>query len=132
MRIDDEVTIAQYAKERNLLDTKGWRSLKRLASRKVKPTRQIKLDKLRSFQTAQKYMYGIRVPATYVEALESDARNKNTKWADATALEMQQLKEYSTFINKGTYATHKIPEDFNGSRYILYLQSSMMKGTSAS
>ena len=85
MIADDEVTIAQYAKERNLLDTKGWKSLRRLASREVKLNRLIKQAKLRSFQTAPKYMYGFQVPTTYEEALAIDVKNKNTKWADATA-----------------------------------------------
>ena len=57
-------------------------------------------------------MYRFRIPSTYEEALALDESNGNTKWADATALEMQQLKEYSTFIDKGTYATHKIPSGF--------------------
>ena len=61
---------------------------------------------------APKNMYGFRVSSTYKEALEIDESNGDTKWADATALEMQQLKDYSTFINKGTYAVHKIPRGF--------------------
>ena len=32
MIADNEVTIAKYAKDRGLLDTKGWKSLKRLAN----------------------------------------------------------------------------------------------------
>lgn len=46
----------------------------------------------------------------YEEALAIDAENKNTKWADTTTLEMLQLKQYSTFIYKGAYATHKIDQ----------------------
>jgi hypothetical protein len=57
-------------------------------------------------------MYGFQVPAAYEEALSIDTKNKKTKWADATAMEMLQLKENSTFIDKGTYATHKIPQGF--------------------
>lgn len=57
-------------------------------------------------------MYGFKTPSTYKEALAIDKENNNTKWADATALEMLQLREYSTFIDKGIYDTDKIPRGF--------------------
>ena len=112
MIADDEVTVAKYAKDNDMLDTPGWKALKRLANRTIKLTCLINQAKLRSLRTAPKYMYGFRVPSTYEDALEIDKSNGNTKWQDATALEMQQLKEYSTFIDKGLYATHKIPSGF--------------------
>ena len=33
---DDPITVAQYAKDNNLLDTPGWKRLKRIASREKK------------------------------------------------------------------------------------------------
>ena len=48
-------------------------------------------------------MYGIQVPRDYKEALLLDEQNGNTKWQDCTALEMQQLRDYQTFIDKGLY-----------------------------
>ena len=131
MIADDEVTVAKYAKEKGLLETRGWKQLKRLANRTIKLDRLIKQAKLRSFRTAPKYMYGFKIPSTYEEALAIDKENEDTKWADATTLEMLQLREYSTFIDKGIYATHKIPRVSSGSRYILYLLSSMMGDTRA-
>ena len=104
MIADDEVTVAKYAKDRGLLNTPGWKALKRLESWDVKLTCLIKQAKLRSFWTAPKYMYWFWVPATYEEALEVDKSNGNTKWADAIALEMQQLKDYSTFTYKEMFA----------------------------
>ena len=56
--------------------------------------RLIKQAKLRSFWTAPKYMYGFKIPSTYEEALAIDKENNDTKWANATALEMLQLTEY--------------------------------------
>ena len=112
MIADDEVTVAKYAKEKGPLETKGWKKLKRLANRTIKLDRLIKQAKLRSFCTAPKYMYGFKIPSTYKEALAIDKENGDTKWADATALEMLQLREYYIFIDKGIYATHKFPRGF--------------------
>ena len=52
------------------------------------------------------------IPATYKEALELDKRNGNTKWTNATALEMKQLDDYDTFIDKGIFHRSKIPTGF--------------------
>ena len=91
MIADDAVTVAKYAKKKDILDTKGWKKLRRLANRTIKLDRLIKQAKLRSFRTAPKYMYGFKIPSTYEEALAIDKENNNTKWADATALEMLSL-----------------------------------------
>ena len=57
-------------------------------------------------------MYGYQVPRTYEEAMEIDKRNGNTKWADATRLEMKQLDEYDTFIDMGVFSVNQIPIGF--------------------
>ena len=41
------------------------------------------------------------IPHNYPHAVELDERNGNTKWQDFTALEMEQLDEYSTFKDLG-------------------------------
>ena len=46
---DDPVTVACYAKENNMLDTEGWRRLKRMAEREKVLTRPVNQAKLRSF-----------------------------------------------------------------------------------
>ena len=56
--------------------------------------------KLRSFRTAPKYKYGYQVPKDYEDAIRLDQRNGNNKWMAATELEMTQLDEYNTFIDK--------------------------------
>lgn len=108
----DKVSLALYAKKNNLLNKPGWKRLKRIASRDKKFDRLVKQAKLRSYRTAPKYMYGYQVPRTYDEALELDRRNGNTKWADATSLEMEQLDEYKTFIDMGAFSPNKIPDGF--------------------
>ena len=57
-------------------------------------------------------MFGYQVPRTYDEAILFDERNGNDKWKSATQLEMIQLKEYDTFIDKGIFRPDKIPEGF--------------------
>ena len=57
-------------------------------------------------------MYGFQVPRDYKEALLLDKQNGNTKWQDCTALEMQQLMDYQTFIDKGLYSQTGIPRGF--------------------
>ena len=49
MTADDPVTMASCAKENNMLDTEGWRKLKRTAKRKKMLTRLVNQAKLQSF-----------------------------------------------------------------------------------
>ena len=109
---DDPVALSIYARDNNLLDLEGWRRLKPYARRQKKLNRLIKQAKLKSFRNAPKYMYGYQVPRTYEEALEIDQKNNNTKWADATSLEMEQLFDYNTFRDLGLFHTSKIPTGF--------------------
>jgi hypothetical protein len=49
-----------------------------------------------------KYKYGFEVPQEdYKRALELDRRAGNTKWRDSTLLEMEQLRDYDSFIDYG-------------------------------
>jgi hypothetical protein len=57
--------------------------------------------KLKSFNTAPKYKYGYEIPRTYEQVKRLDQRNRNTKWGDTMALELVQIDEYTTFIDKG-------------------------------
>jgi hypothetical protein len=98
---DDPVTCAIYARDNNLLETAGWKRFKGIAKREQKLTRMINQAKLRSYRTSPKYAYGYEVPKSYRHALKLDEKAGNTKWQDATKLEMTQLNEYDTFINHG-------------------------------
>ena len=109
---ENPIPMAEYARDNNLLDTDGWKSLKPLARRAKLISRLAKQAKLRSFRTEPKYMYGFQVPRNYQEALDLDTRNGNTMWADATSLEMEQLHDYSVFLDKGLYELIGIPTDF--------------------
>ena len=68
--------------------------------------------KLQSYNNALKYMFGYQVPKNYKEAKKLDESNKNTKWQDCTALEMQQLAEYETFHSLGLAKDARIPKGY--------------------
>eukprot|EP00531_Pseudo-nitzschia_arenysensis_P008891 CAMPEP_0116125882 /NCGR_PEP_ID=MMETSP0329-20121206/6042_1 /TAXON_ID=697910 /ORGANISM="Pseudo-nitzschia arenysensis, Strain B593" /LENGTH=1908 /DNA_ID=CAMNT_0003619941 /DNA_START=154 /DNA_END=5877 /DNA_ORIENTATION=+ len=108
---EDPIPMAQYALDNGLLDTDGWRSLKRIANRRKLFQRLVNQVRLRSFRTAPKYMYGYQVPRDYQEAMELDELNGNTRWADAVSLEMIQLHEYKVFTDKGQFSG-SIPNGF--------------------
>jgi hypothetical protein len=97
----DPITLAIYAKEKGLLNTEGWKHCKRYVRTEKGIERLIKQAKLKSFRHAPKYMYGILVPRNHQQAMEFDRQNGNTKWRDAEILELSQIDEYDTFIDKG-------------------------------
>ena len=55
-------------------------------------------------------MYGFLIPQNYVQAVQIDRDNKNTKWRDCAKLELNQINEYDTFIDKGP--DWKPPNDY--------------------
>ena len=68
-----------YAKEHNLLNTPGWKLLKKHA------------------RTARRLI----VPRDYAHALQLDIHNGNNKWKEAIDLEIEQIKEYQVFKYSG-------------------------------
>ena len=54
-------------------------------------------------------MFGFQVPRDYKEALELDKKNGNSKWYDATQVELNQIKEYQVFedYGKAKFENHK-------------------------
>jgi hypothetical protein len=101
----DPVTMAVYAKEHDLLDTAGWKKLKKYARRAKKLVRMINANKRAQRYNAVTYKFGIRLPRNVKEAYELDRVNKNTHWADAIKLELEQLTEYKTFHDLGKNAS---------------------------
>jgi hypothetical protein len=63
--------------------------------------------KLRSYNTAPRSKYGFQVPRTYEQALRLDNRNGNTLWENAATLELTQIDDYDTFIDKGHHTKTK-------------------------
>jgi hypothetical protein len=97
---DDPAFYAFHAKENDLLETPGWKSLKRIAKREKKFKRVVMQATMQSQRNAVVCEFGVRLPRSRAEAFAFDAENGNTKWQDATALELDQLDEHESFIDK--------------------------------
>ena len=109
----DPITCAIYARENGLLDTPGWKRFKRTANREKKLFRMAKQAYLRSFRSTPKYKYGVEIPKDYVDAMRLDKLNGNTKWADATKLEMDQVvDQYQCFVDVGHRDKVRIPDGY--------------------
>jgi Reverse transcriptase (RNA-dependent DNA polymerase) len=77
--------------------------------------------KLRSCNTAPRYKYGFEVPRTYEQALHLEKRNGNTLWGDAAVLELTQIDDYVTFIDKGHHTKVKAPIGYKKIQvYLIY------------
>ena len=94
---DDPVTCAAYAKENDLLALEGWRRFRSLAKKDKVLARAIKQSKIRQVRRYQTYMFGYLIPRNYMEAMQFDSENKNSKWYDAIKLEMESMAEYKVF-----------------------------------
>ena len=49
----------------------------------------------------ERFKFGVQIPKNWKDSQRLDAANGNTMWADAVKIEMDQLHEYDTFIDKG-------------------------------
>ena len=76
---DDPVTCAAYAKENDLLALEGWRRLRNLAKKNKVFAREIKQSKIGQVRRSQTYMFGYLIPRNYIEAIQFDSENKNSK-----------------------------------------------------
>ena len=68
LKKDIPVDLAVYAKENNLLELDGWKTLKRLADRSKLTARLVKQAKLHSLKYSPKYKYGFEIPKNYDDA----------------------------------------------------------------
>ena len=83
---DDPITCAVYAKKHDLLDTTGWKHLKRYAKTSKRLIRTVKQSRIRQVRASARYQHGFQVP-----------ENSNTHWQDAMDLELTQIHEYKVF-----------------------------------
>ena len=103
---DDPATTALYAKEHDLLETPGWKFLRRTARRAKFLQRMLNQSQRQQMHDAVRYKFGVRVPRNLKEAIVLDRENSDTQWQDSVALELSQLAEYSAFRSVGV---HKHP-----------------------
>ena len=99
----DKHYLAEYAEDNNLIDEWDSKTIKIKQAVKVnrKTFAMIADSKLRANVGGPVFMYGEQVPRNHKEAMELDKKNKNHRWAEAEALEINQLKEYETFQDIG-------------------------------
>ena len=94
---DDPVTCAAYAKENDLLALVRLCRFRNLAKKDKVLARAIKQSKIRQVRRSQTYMFRYLIPRNYMEAMQFDSENKNSKWYDAIKLEMESMLEYKVF-----------------------------------
>jgi hypothetical protein len=74
---DDPIMLAQYGEDNRLLDTPGWKKLKRLVKNKKMFAKIVKQAKLTSQRHGLIYQFGIQVHCNVNEALAFDETNGN-------------------------------------------------------
>ena len=99
----------EYAKENDLHAQEGWHRFRSLAKKEQVLARAIKQSKIRQVRRSQTHMFGYLIPRNYMEAMQFDSENKNSKWYDAIKLEMESMLEYKVFKkwDKAILAEHK-------------------------
>ena len=103
---DDPITCAVYAKKHDLLDTTGWKHLKRYARTSKRLIRAVKQSRIRQVRASARYQHGFQVPKDYNDAIRLDKENSNTQWQDAMDLELTQIHEYKVFKDTGKAQFH--------------------------
>ena len=103
---DDPITCAVYAKKHGLLDTTGWKHLKRYAMTSKRLIRAVKQSRIRQVRASARYQPGFQVPKGYNDAIRLDKENRNRHWQDAMDLELTQIHEYKVFKDTGKAQFH--------------------------
>ena len=103
---DDQITCAVYTKKHDLLDTTGWKHLKRYAKTSKRLIRAVKQSRIRQVRASARYQHGFQVPKDYNDAIRLDKGNSNTHWQDAMDLELTQIHEYKVFKYTGKAQFH--------------------------
>ena len=98
---DDPITCAVIVKKHYLLDTTGWKQLKRYAKTSKRLIRAVKQSRIRQVRASARYQHGFQVPKDYNDAIRIDKENSNTQWQDAMDLELTQIHEYKVFKDTG-------------------------------
>ena len=103
---DDPITCAVYAKKHDLLNTTGWKHLKRYAKTSKRLIRAVKQSRIRQVRASARYQHGFQVPKDYNDAIRLEKENSNTHWQDAMDLELTQIHEYKDFKDTGKVQFH--------------------------
>ena len=85
---DDPITCAVYAKIHDLLDTTGWRHLKRYAKTSKRLIRAVKQSRIRQVRASARYQHGFQ------------------HWQDEIDLKLSQIHEYKVLKDTGKAQFH--------------------------
>ena len=103
---EDPITCAVYAKKHDLLDTTGWKHLKRYVKTSKRLIRAVKQSRIRQVRASARYQHGFQVPKDYNDAIRLDKENSNTHWQDTMDLEITQIHEYKVFMDTAKAQFH--------------------------
>jgi hypothetical protein len=107
---EDPISCATYAKEHGLLNTPGWKFLKRELNTKETIERTVLATSLKLFRHSPVYMFGVRVPRNHKEAMLLDTENKNELWTKADECsELTGQLGYQAFKDRGHHNLASIP-----------------------
>ena len=87
---DDPVTLAEYARDHNLLDQQKWKWARRYLILKTRSINHIRKIYAKKKKHGPKYQFGEKVPANIKDAYLIDQMNKNSGWSDAIDKEISQ------------------------------------------
>ena len=75
--------------------------LKHIAKHQKTPTRAINKTKIRQVRRSASYQFGYLIPRDYKHALELDKIYGNSRWYNATKMELGQINKYQVFSDHG-------------------------------
>eukprot|EP00957_Ditylum_brightwellii_P146259 11136459-Ditylum_brightwellii.AAC.1 len=97
----DPVKLATYAKEHDLLKMDGWKRRHHYVKNKKKFKHQMKQVTINSLRHGPRIKFEVRIPKDHHEALEFDKKLGNTRWKEATKIEMDKTYKYKAFNSLG-------------------------------
>jgi hypothetical protein len=114
--IDDPVSCAIYARDNNLLHLPSWKPFKAIAKREKKLIRMVYQAKIKLYNSTPRCKYGYEIPRNFDHAMMLDAKNQNTQWKDVVDLELSQINEYHTFLDKPHHSKPVAPTGYKNIR----------------
>ena len=130
----DPYTCAVYAKEHTLLNTPGWKLLKRHARTVRRLIRTLKKSKYRQARASRKYKHGWEVSRDYAHALQLDIHNGKTSGRKLLIWKLSKSKniQYSKILERLSMTRTPLPmhqRDTRRSEYTLYLMSNTVENS---
>ena len=98
---DDALTCADYARKHGLLDTPGWKFLRKHGRRTQKLKRMLKQARATAAKHAPIFKFGVQVPCHEHKARMLEMKLGHTRWTDAEITEQECLHDCGAFEDSG-------------------------------